>query len=110
MPLVLLGRTVSKVQRESEQASGQKLQTMISVGATLMGALMGRKAITASTLNDSTVTGHMLTGSATLPWSGELVEKSVLDIAAWIVEWNPHQASVAMAVRACEKIVNKLRL
>lgn len=47
--------------------------------------------------------GHGLAMSApcavrTLPWSGELVEKSVLDIAAWIVEWNPHQASVAMAV------------
>ncbi|HUR34642.1 MAG TPA: hypothetical protein VM032_12655 [Vicinamibacterales bacterium] len=47
-------RAEQAVQRESQQASGQKLQTMISVGATLMGALMGRKAMTASTIGRAT--------------------------------------------------------
>ncbi len=47
-------RALAKVQKESDQARGQKLQTMISVGATLMGALMGRKAVTASTLGRAT--------------------------------------------------------
>ncbi|MGE3959092.1 MAG: ATP-binding protein [Vicinamibacterales bacterium] len=47
-------RALAKVQKESDQAQGQKLQTMISVGATLMGALMGRKAVTASTLGRAT--------------------------------------------------------
>jgi len=49
-----LRRAQQSVQRESEQATGQKLQTMISVGATLMGALMGRKAISASTIGKAT--------------------------------------------------------
>ena len=47
-------RALARVEKEAEQAQGQKLQTMISVGATLMGALMGRKAITASTLGRAT--------------------------------------------------------
>jgi hypothetical protein len=49
-----LRRAQQAVQRESEQATGQKLQTVISVGATLMGALMGRKAISASTIGRAT--------------------------------------------------------
>jgi hypothetical protein len=47
-------RAQQAVDREAEQATGQKLQTMISVGATLMGALMGRKAISASTIGRAT--------------------------------------------------------
>jgi hypothetical protein len=49
-----LRRAQQAVQRESEQASGQKLQTAISLGATLVGALMGRKAISASTIGRAT--------------------------------------------------------
>jgi hypothetical protein len=49
-----LRRAQQSVERESEQASGQKLQTMISVGATLVGALMGRKAMSASTIGKAT--------------------------------------------------------
>ena len=36
--------------RERSQATTQKLQTVVSVGATLVGALLGRKALSASTL------------------------------------------------------------
>jgi hypothetical protein len=49
-----LRRAQQSVERESQQATGQKLQTMISVGATLVGALMGRKAISASTIGRAT--------------------------------------------------------
>lgn len=38
----------------------------------------------------------------TLPWSGDLVGKPLKDLAAWILEWQPHQASVAMAaINSC---------
>ena len=30
----------------------------------------------------------------TLPWSSELIRKSVSDIAAWVVEFNHYQASL----------------
>jgi hypothetical protein len=49
-----LRRAQQAMERESQQASGQKLQTMISMGATLVGALMGRKAISTSTLGRAT--------------------------------------------------------
>ena len=47
-------RAQQTVERESQQATGQKLQTAISVGATLMGALFGRKSMSASTLGRAT--------------------------------------------------------
>ncbi|MEQ1909101.1 MAG: ATP-binding protein, partial [Vicinamibacterales bacterium] len=49
-----LRRAQQSVDRESQQATGQKLQTAISFGATLVGALFGRKTITASTLGRAT--------------------------------------------------------
>ena len=40
--------------RESEQSSQQKLQAVVSIGATLVGALLGRKALSAGTLGRAT--------------------------------------------------------
>jgi len=45
-----LRRAKQSLEKESEQATGAQLQTAISVGATLVGALFGRKAISASTI------------------------------------------------------------
>jgi hypothetical protein len=47
-------RAEGAVARESEQASGQKLQTAISFGATLLSSFMGRKAVSMSTLGRAT--------------------------------------------------------
>ena len=49
-----LRRAQQAVARETEQASGQKLQTAISFGATLVGALLGRKAINVGTIGRAT--------------------------------------------------------
>jgi hypothetical protein len=49
-----LRRAQQVVERERDQATGQKLQTAISVGATLVGALFGRKAISATTIGRAT--------------------------------------------------------
>ena len=43
-------RAEERVQREQQQAQQQKLQTAISVGATILGAFLGRKAVSRSTL------------------------------------------------------------
>jgi hypothetical protein len=47
-------RAEQAVSRESEQATHQKLQTAISFGATVLGAFLGRKAVSASTLGRAT--------------------------------------------------------
>ena len=49
-----LRRAEAAVEREQQQASQPKLQTALSVGATLLGALLGRKAISAGTLGRAT--------------------------------------------------------
>jgi hypothetical protein len=55
-----LRRARQAVERESDQATGQKLQTAISVGATLMGALLGKRAISASTIGRATTAARGL--------------------------------------------------
>ena len=47
-------RAEQAVARESEQATQQKLQTGLSIGATVLGALFGRKTISASTIGRAT--------------------------------------------------------
>jgi hypothetical protein len=49
-----LRRAEASVERETTQASQQKLQTGLSMGATLLGAIFGRKAIGAGTLGRAT--------------------------------------------------------
>jgi hypothetical protein len=43
-------RAEQAVAREQEQANQQKMQTAISVGATLLGAFLGRKAVSTATM------------------------------------------------------------
>ncbi len=47
-------RAEQAVQREKEQATGQKFQTAISVGATLLSSFLGRKRVSMSTLGRAT--------------------------------------------------------
>jgi hypothetical protein len=49
-----LQRAEQRIEREQGQYSQQKMQTAISVGATLLGALMGRKTLSAGTLGRAT--------------------------------------------------------
>ena len=49
-----LRRAEAAVDRETAQATQQKLQTGLSVGATIFGAIFGRKTISASTLGRAT--------------------------------------------------------
>ncbi|MCA9499602.1 MAG: ATP-binding protein [Nitrospira sp.] len=47
-------RAEQAVKRESEQAKQQKLQTVISIGATLLSAFMGRKTVSRSSMGQAT--------------------------------------------------------
>jgi len=51
-----LRRAEQGVQRESDQASQAKLQTAVSLGATVLGAFFGRKTLSASNLGRATTT------------------------------------------------------
>jgi hypothetical protein len=47
-------RAETAVQREQEQAAESKMQTGVSIAATIAGALLGRRAVSASTLGRAT--------------------------------------------------------
>jgi hypothetical protein len=53
-----LRRAQQTVERETQQASDSKMQIAVSMGATLLGALLGRKAVSASTLGRATTTAR----------------------------------------------------
>ena len=44
-------RAQEKVEREKSQSSQQKIQSVISIGSTILGALFGRKALSSSTIS-----------------------------------------------------------
>ncbi|MEE9429435.1 MAG: DUF87 domain-containing protein [Melioribacteraceae bacterium] len=44
-------RAEDKIAREKSQSSSQRMQTVISIGSTILGALFGRKKISATTIN-----------------------------------------------------------
>ena len=44
-------RAEERVEREKSQSSQQKIQSVISIGSTILGALFGRKALSSSTIN-----------------------------------------------------------
>jgi hypothetical protein len=52
------------VGKEQQQASQQKLQTAVSIGATMLGALMGRRAVSLSTLGRATTAARGIGRSA----------------------------------------------
>ena len=56
--------------RESEQSSQQKLQAAVSIGATLVGALFGRKAISVGTLGRATTAARGM--SRTMKEAGDV--------------------------------------
>ena len=58
-------------EREKEQAKQQKMQTAISVGATLLGAFLGRKAVSTATMGRA----------ATAARSGSRILKETQDVA-----------------------------
>jgi len=59
-----LRRAQQAVAREEEQAKQQKVQTAISFGSTLLGAFVGRKALSASTLGRATTAARGVSRSA----------------------------------------------
>jgi hypothetical protein len=53
-----LRRAEVALDRERQQASGQKVQTAVSLGATLLGALFGRRPTSAGTIGRATTTAR----------------------------------------------------
>ena len=106
-------RADQAVEREKAQATQQKLSTAISFGATLLGALTGRKTITQSTLGRAATTargaGRTLKESQDVARADENVQalaKQLADLQA-LLEQETEQVKagtdpVAESLEACE--------
>jgi Helicase HerA, central domain len=82
-----LTRADAAVQRQKEQASQARMQTFISVGSTLLGALLGRKALSASTISKATTAARGVGRSiqegsqaATAEQSAEAIRQQIAEI------------------------------
>jgi hypothetical protein len=94
-----LRRAKQAAEREGQQATGARLQTAISVGATLMGALFGRKAISASTIGRATTVAR---GVGRTMKESEDTQRAAQTVAA-IEEQRQHlDAGLAAEIAALE--------
>jgi hypothetical protein len=78
-------RAEQQLSREQEEATESKLQAGLSIGATIFGALLGRKTISASTLGKATTAargvGRTMKQSQDVSRASENVEKFGADLA-----------------------------
>ncbi len=88
-----LRRAEQGVTREQQQATSQKLQTAVSIGATVIGALFGRKAISAGTIGRATTAARGFGRSAKemgdvqlAQESAEATRQALADLDAQITE------------------------
>jgi hypothetical protein len=81
-----LRRTAQAVEREQQQASDQKMQTAVSMGATLLGALFGRKTVSVGTLGRATTAargvGRSMKEASDVKRAAESVESVKAAVAA----------------------------
>jgi len=86
------------VGKEQQQASQQKLQTAVSIGATMLGALMGRKAVSLSTLGRATTAARGVGRSAKetqdIARAQEQLQKAQADLAALEAELQQEVAAL----------------
>jgi hypothetical protein len=95
-----LRRAEAVVTRESEQSSQQKLQAAVSIGATLVGALFGRKAISTGTLGRATTAARGM--SRTMKEAGDVqrASESVEAVRAQIAQLEEQIRADTQAIAA----------
>ena len=76
------------LEREHHQVGQQKLQTAVSLGATMLGALMGRRAVSVSTLGRATTAARGVTRSMKEAQDVERAQVKVQEAEAEIAALN----------------------
>jgi hypothetical protein len=90
--------------REENQASTQKMQTAISFGATLLGALMGRKKVSTSTLGRATTAargvGRSMKEAEDVKRAAETIEAVQREVAELEAELAAQASTIEAAMTA----------
>ncbi len=82
-----LGRAEATVAKQKEQASHARIQTAISVGSTLLGAILGRKTISSSTISKAATAARGVgrtiqegSEAASAEQNAEAIRKQIADL------------------------------
>jgi hypothetical protein len=107
-------RAEQAVERESGQATQQGLQVAISVGATLLGAFLGRKAVSATTLGRATTAargaGRAMKEAQDVSRAKESVESMQQQLADLDAEFKRESEAVAAEMDPGQQALEPLTL
>jgi len=81
-------RASQAVEREAEQAKGQKVQTAISFGATLLSSFMGRKSLSLTTLGRATTAARGVSRSMKEAEDVDRAQETVAAVNQQLAELN----------------------
>ncbi len=90
-------RAEQTVQVQSEQASGAKVSAAVSIGATIFGALLGRKAVSAGTLGRATTAAR---GMGKVGKEAQDVTRAAETVTALTQQLNEQQAALEADLQA----------
>lgn len=76
------------MEREAEQSKGQKVQTAISFGATLLSSFMGRKSLSLTTLGRATTAARGVSRSMKEAEDVDRAQETVAAVNQQLVELN----------------------
>jgi len=99
-----LARAESSVETQKEQASQARWQTLISVGATVMGAFLGRKALSSRTLGKATTAARGVGRSMKEGADVGTAEKSAEGIRNQIADLEIEMAAMVRVEPKIEKL------
>jgi hypothetical protein len=107
-------RAEERVQREEAQLSQQKLQTAISLGTTVLGALFGRKAVSTSTLGRATTAARGMGRGARerddIRRAQDEVERLKQQAAAMEAEFEEEVAQLDASFPPAEDVIEELEI
>jgi hypothetical protein len=95
-----LRRAQAAVGREQEEASQQKTQTAVSLGATMLGALFGRKAVSTGTLGRATTAARGVSRSMKEAADVKRATETVASVEKQVAELEDQVAADTAAVAA----------
>lgn len=101
-------------QREAEQAKRAKMDTIISLGSTLLGAFMGKKAMSVGTFGKAATTmrgvGRAMEQSSDVTRAGETVESLQQQLSALDAEFRAETDALAGALDPATETLETLEL
>jgi hypothetical protein len=105
-----LARADAAIQTQKEQASQARMQTLISVGSTLLGAVFGRKGLSAATLSKATTAARGVSRSVRESSDVMAAEESAEAIRRQVAEMEAEIEAESGALAAAEPEIELLEV